>query len=269
MLELLQIARLHDGWGELFYQVMKTHRSLQKDREQAEGATIRAENAKKEMFNEEGDNARKRLFELQSELYVQYVNMVIPTLDKDYDSTKGSKSTSNKKKSMDKLCDEIVKVAKIEEERLGKNVIQTCLNKYKAFKERWTFIISLQNIPDDQIRIHQPSITQFSGSFLRSTNVEDHLQDRLKHLIVMSNFFHSFFEQQMKTVIENVNNAENIQALGLDYNTFFLPFNDDMQVNENKRANLTIGPIKRVDRALEKAKEYGELLNVIFMFIPF
>ena len=79
---------------------------------------------KKKNLNEEGDNARKRLFELQSELYVQYVNMVTRAQVKDYDSTKGSKSTSNKEKLMDKLCDEIIKVAKKEEKRLGKNVIQ-------------------------------------------------------------------------------------------------------------------------------------------------
>ena len=71
----------------------------------------------------------------------------------------------------------------------------------------------------------------------------------------------------MKLVIDNVNNADNPQTLGLDYSDFNLPFNDDLHVTGKKRANLTIGPVKHVERALLKNEEYGELLSTKFMFI--
>ena len=71
----------------------------------------------------------------------------------------------------------------------------------------------------------------------------------------------------MKIVIDNVNNADNPQTLGLDYSDFNLPFNDDLRVTGKKRANLTIGPVKHVERALLKTEEYGELLSTKFMFI--
>ena len=251
ILERLGVTHLHESWGKLFYELIRNHKSIQKDREEAAGAAERAEEAKTKMFNEDGDNARQTIFKLQSELYVKYVEML----------------TSNKKYELTKELDAIISVAKKEEKRLGEEVIGTCLKKYKTLRQRWAFIQKIQ-IPKKQMKNRQPNIcTDFNDNFLRSNIDEEGLEDRLKHFIIMSHFFHCLLKQQMESVIENVNGAKNPQELDLEYDQFVLPFNDDLHVDGNKRANLTIGPIKRIERAVVKAKEYGESLNTIFIFI--
>jgi len=62
----------------------------------------------------------------------------------------------------------------------------------------------------------------------------------------------------MEKVTEKINNAKNPQELGLPHDDFELPFNDSFAVSGGKRASLSIGPIKKAERALKKAKEYEE-----------
>jgi hypothetical protein len=64
----------------------------------------------------------------------------------------------------------------------------------------------------------------------------------------------------MEKVTDAVNEALNPQSLGLGADDFVLPFNEDWLAPNGKRATLSFGPIKRTERALKKAREYGEFV---------
>ena len=81
--------------------------------------------------------------------------------------------------------------------------------------------------------------------------------------MALSKALNAFFQRQMEKVTDAVNEALNPQSLGLDAGDFGLPFNDNLRANNGKRVALSFGPIKRADRALKKAHEYGEFLFII------
>ena len=101
------------------------------------------------------------------------------------------------------------------------------------------------------------------ASPLGSTGGDNPHLERLEHLVALSKALNAFFQRQMEKVTDAVNEALNPQSLGLDAGDFGLPFNDNLRANNGKRVALSFGPVKRADRALKKAHEYGEFLFII------
>ena len=157
----------------------------------------------------------------------------------------------------------------------------TCLAKYKSLKERWAFLAKLpapeeiwnvQPIANTSYGIQRKVKGKFFGiqrkgvceaSPLGSTGGDNPHLERSEHLMALSKAFNAFFQRQMEKVTDAVNEALNPQSLGLDAGDFGLPFNDNLRANNGKRVALSFGPIKRADRALKKAHEYGEFLFII------
>ena len=104
--------------------------------------------------------------------------------------------------------------------------------------------------------------TEFEASPLGSTGGNNPHLERLEHLVALSKALNAFFQRQMEKVTDAVNEALNPQSLGLAADDFGLPFNDNLRANNGKRVALSFGPIKRADRALKKAHEYGEFLFI-------
>ena len=146
----------------------------------------------------------------------------------------------------------------------------TCLAKYKSLKERWAFLGKLLT-PEEVWNVQPIANTSFGlerngeceASPLGSTGGDNPHLERLEHLVALSKALNAFFQRQMEKVTDAVNEALNPQSLGLDAGDFGLPFNDNLRANNGKRVALSFGPIKRADRALKKAHEYGEFLFII------
>ena len=168
------------------------------------------------------------------------------------------------------LLERIADLAKQEEARLGAEVTATCLAKYKSLKERWAFLAKLLT-PEEVWNVQPIANTSFGlerngeceASPLGSTGGDNPHLERLEHLVALSKALNAFFQRQMEKVTDAVNEALNPQSLGLDAGDFGLPFNDNLRANNGKRVALSFGPIKRADRALKKAHEYGEFLFII------
>mmetsp|Transcript_31901 Transcript_31901/g.42416 ORF Transcript_31901/g.42416 Transcript_31901/m.42416 type:complete len:588 (+) Transcript_31901:147-1910(+) len=267
MLNALGVSNFHIGWGNVFYRLMKAHQSIQKDRAQSSGAARRAAEALKNMDN---PCARSSLHALQCKIYNEYFNLVMPSLETYSDAENQSELRATAvnarlEETLQKIKDE----AKKEESRLGNEVTEKCLDKYKALEERWAKVEHLPEISKEKERNRQPiantafgkNTTTCEASPFGSTNGNNPDLERLEHLVLMSRLLLSFFQRQMEKISERVNKAKNPQELGLSYEEFDLPFNNSFTVDGGKRASLTFGPIKKAERALKKAKEYEEEMN--------
>ena len=236
-------------------------KTLQNDREQVTNAHVRSKDAISKMSNLNGQKAIKDINKLQSKLHVKYAEIVLPTLvNTSDDCTNGRDSQKKKKSEIDGLCDEIIKVVENEEKRLGDEVIQVCLNKYKARKERWATLENLQDIEESDKKNRQPiGNSRDSGNLLRINEDINHKQGHLLNLIFMSKFYNPLFKQQMNLLIDKVNNATNPEELGLDdEDCLVLPFIDVFNGKDKERANLTFAEIKKPERAFKKAEVYGK-----------
>mmetsp|Transcript_149 Transcript_149/g.187 ORF Transcript_149/g.187 Transcript_149/m.187 type:complete len:702 (+) Transcript_149:221-2326(+) len=264
MLASLGVSDMADGWGLLFYNLMKYHQKIQDDRKQSSGAAERAAKALNKMDNK---TVRHTLYDLQCKLFTNYFKLVMPSLQNHSECVNNSKLMADDvKEELHEILEQIQSVAKDEESRLGSEVTELCLDKYKALEERWTKLESLPELSRDKKRNSQPiANTNFGvrssnckASPFGSTNGNSPDLERLEHFVLMSRFLAVFFERQMLLVTEKVNKAENPQELGLSYDEFVLPFNNSLAATGGKRANLTMGPIKKAGRALKKAKEYEQ-----------
>ena len=274
---------MHKDWGKVFYNIVQNHKALQDDRAQSSGAAALAAEALKHMDN---PAVRHELFELQRKLFVEYSEKAFPSLVRGVASAPRSSSSSSSSSSsllsspplsaaevdvaLHDLLERIADLAKQEEARLGAEVTATCLAKYKSLKERWAFLGKLLT-PEEVWNVQPIANTSFGlerngeceASPLGSTGGDNPHLERLEHLVALSKALNAFFQRQMEKVTDAVNEALNPQSLGLAADDFGLPFNDDLRANNGKRVALSFGPIKRADRALKKAHEYGEFLFII------
>ena len=271
----------HEGWGPRFFNIVQAHKSLQGDRGQATGASARAAEALQKMDN---PAVRCELFELQRELFVEYSKTVFPSLvtggaNSSLSSTSASSSLSSSplppvkaatvEAALSDSLEQIAALVKQEEARLDGEVTATCLAKYQALKERWAYLEKLPTIAPEDACNAQPVANlsygiqrdgQCDASPFGSTGGSYPLLERLEHLVALSKAVNACFQRQMEKVTDAVNEALNPQSLGLGADDFVLPFNEDWLAPNGKRATLSFGPIKRTERALKKAREYGEFV---------
>eukprot|EP00565_Helicotheca_tamesis_P000332 CAMPEP_0185740894 /NCGR_PEP_ID=MMETSP1171-20130828/38665_1 /TAXON_ID=374046 /ORGANISM="Helicotheca tamensis, Strain CCMP826" /LENGTH=914 /DNA_ID=CAMNT_0028412825 /DNA_START=214 /DNA_END=2956 /DNA_ORIENTATION=- len=236
---------------------------------------------------------------LQRDFFHDYIQLVLPRLQTHGQDKVSQKLTKGRvEETFIDTIDKIREEASKEQSRLGSEVIEVCLDKYKALEERWSLLEHLPKISSDKSRNCQPiantsfGVSEGEPSPFGSTKGNNPNLERLEHLVFLSRGFAKFFERQMELITRKVNNAKNPQALGLhhdEYMKFFerqmelitgkvnnaknpqalglhhdeymLPFNDNLTATGGKRAHLTMGPIKKAERALKKAKEYEEEMN--------